>query len=47
MTDPPIPDAPIVGGLVLHKAKARRTAREVIIGFNASGGTMVLLEMRY
>jgi hypothetical protein len=38
VTDPPIPDAPIVGGLVLHKAKARRTA---------SGGSMVLLEMRY
>jgi hypothetical protein len=43
--DPPPPDAPIVGGLVLHKAKAQRNSNEEITNFCASGGTLLLQEM--
>lgn len=44
VTNPPPPDAPIVSGLVIHKAKARRNADEDITNFCASGGTMLLQE---
>lgn len=46
MTNSP-PDAPIVSGLVLHKAQARRTTSEVITDSSASGGTTLLQEMSY
>jgi hypothetical protein len=47
VTDLPLLDAPIVRGLVLHKAQARRSANEEITDFSASGGSTPLHDMRF
>jgi hypothetical protein len=41
----PPSDAPIVHGLVLHKAQARTSPNEKITDFSASGGSALLHEM--
>jgi hypothetical protein len=40
-------NAPIVRGLVLHKAQARRSPNEEITDFSASGGSALLHDMRF
>jgi hypothetical protein len=39
--------APIIQGLVLHKAQARRSTNEEVIDFSASGGSVLLQDMRF
>ena len=43
----PPANAPIIQGLVLHKAQARRSANEQVIDFSASGGSALLQDMRF
>jgi hypothetical protein len=45
--DLPSDDAPIVRGLVLHKAQARRSPNEEITDFGAIGGSTLLHDMRF
>ena len=43
----PSAHAPIIQGLVLHKAQARRSANEQVIDFSASEGSALLQDMRF
>jgi hypothetical protein len=43
----PPANAPIIQGLVLHRAQARRSANEQVIDFTASGGSALLQDMRF
>jgi hypothetical protein len=45
--DLPSANAPIIQGLVLHRAQARRSANEQVIDFTASGGSALLQDMRF
>jgi hypothetical protein len=45
--DLPPDNAPIIRGLVLHKAQARRSPNEEITDFSASGGSALLQDMRF
>jgi hypothetical protein len=40
--DLPSANAPIIRGLVLHRAEARRSANEPVTDFTASGGSALL-----
>jgi hypothetical protein len=43
----PSANAPIIRGLVLHRAEARRSANEPITDFTASGGSALLQDIRF
>jgi hypothetical protein len=43
----PPANAPIIQGLVLHRAQARRSANGQVIDFTASGGSALLQDMRF
>jgi hypothetical protein len=45
--DLPSANAPIIRGLVLHRAEARRSANEPITDFTASGGSALLQDIRF
>ena len=45
--DLPSANAPIIGGLVLHRAEARRSANEQVTDFTASGGSALLQDIRF
>jgi hypothetical protein len=45
--DLPSANAPIIPGLVLHRAEARRSANEPIIDFNTSGGSALLQNIHF
>ena len=45
--DLPSANAPIIHGLVLHKAQARRSPNEEITDFSASRGSALLHDMRF
>jgi hypothetical protein len=45
--DLPPANAPIIQGLVLHRAQARRSANEQVIDFTASEGFALLQDMRF
>jgi hypothetical protein len=45
--DLPSANAPIIPGLDLHRAQARRSANEQVIDFTASGGSALLQDMRF
>jgi hypothetical protein len=45
--DLPSANAPIIRGLVLHRAEARRSANEPVIDFTASGGSALLQDIRF
>jgi hypothetical protein len=47
VVDLPPAHAPIIQGLVLHKARARCSPNEEIIDFSASGGSALLQDMRF
>jgi hypothetical protein len=47
VVDLPPAHAPIIQGLVLHKAQARRSPNEEVIDFNASEGSALLQDMRF
>jgi hypothetical protein len=47
VVDLPHAHAPIIQGLVLHKAQARCSANEEIIDFSASEGSALLQDMRF
>jgi hypothetical protein len=47
VVDLPPTHAPIIQGLVLHKAQARRSPNKEIIDFSASGGSALLQDMRF
>ena len=40
-------NAPIIRGLVLHRAEARRSANEPVTDFTASGGSALLQDIRF
>jgi hypothetical protein len=45
--DLPSANAPIIGGLVLHRAEARRSANEQVTDFTASGGSALLQDIHF
>jgi hypothetical protein len=45
--DLPSANAPIIQGLVLHRAEARRSANEPVTDFTASGGFALLQDIRF
>jgi hypothetical protein len=45
--DLPSANTPIIRGLVLHRAKARRSANEPVTDFTASGGSALLQDIRF
>jgi hypothetical protein len=45
--DLPSANAPIIRGLVLHRAEARRSANEPITDFTGSGGSALLQDIRF
>jgi hypothetical protein len=45
--DLPSTNAPIIRGLVLHKAEARRSANEPVTDFTSSGGSALLQDIRF
>jgi hypothetical protein len=45
--DLPSANAPIIRGLVLHRAEARRFANEPVTNFTASGGSALLKDIRF
>jgi hypothetical protein len=47
VVDIPPANAPIIQGLVLHKAQARRSPNEEVTDFSASRGSALLQDMRF
>jgi hypothetical protein len=45
--DLPSANAPIIRGLVLYRAEARRSANEPVTDFTASGGSALLQDIRF
>ena len=45
--DLPPAHAPIIRGLVLHLAEARRSGNELVTNFTASGGSALLQDIRF
>jgi hypothetical protein len=47
MTEARMMNTPIIRGLVLHRAEARRSANEPVTDFPASGGSALLQDIRF